>query len=92
MHNPRQHSEPDRFPQDGAEPATGAQSRGAGWIPELILSGLALALPALAFTAAALVSYPPAAKAMAPVAVGLCLVGLGLVLIGIVARRRLGRP
>jgi VIT1/CCC1 family predicted Fe2+/Mn2+ transporter len=60
----------------------------AGWVPEYILSGLALILPALAFTVAALVFYPPAATAMAPVALGLIFVGLGLVLMGIVSGRR----
>jgi hypothetical protein len=59
----------------------------AGCVPEYILSGLALVLPALAFTVAAFVVYPPAAAAMAPVALGLTLVGLGLVLIGFVGRR-----
>ncbi len=89
MHESRQGARPEgcaRGPGEGPEPE---QPRRAGWMAEVISSGLALILPALAFTLAAFLFYPPAARAMAPVAIGLTFVGLGLVLIGIVARRRL---
>ena len=89
MHESQQGVQPGgcaKEPKEGPEPG---QPRRAGWMAEIISSGLALILPALAFTLAAFLFYPPAARAMAPVAIGLTFVGLGLVLIGIVARRRL---
>ena len=89
MHESQQGAESDDFAEGAAEEGQPGQPRGAGWIAEFILSGLALILPALAFTLAAFVFYPPAAQAMAPVSIGLTFVGLGLVLFGIVARRRL---
>ncbi len=88
MMKSRQGAEPDDFPRH--ERRDREISQDGRWMPELVLSGLALIIPALAFMAAASVFHAPAAHAIAPVAVGLTLVGLALVLIGYLLRRRYG--